>query len=381
MVNYPKYCKFTLRDSLITRMIRKITSAHLFYYSAYLAGSGFLSASLISHYTFDDITKGISENTFIINDASWNQGNHQLFVSGEPDFRKGVHGNALYFSDPANFTTYASYSSNDDFMSGVSGISVSCWVNVENFPDAHVDVAVIAMLSVGGSGGNSRFVLAINKDGQVEMGARSLDNERYQSVFTERRLLKNEWVHLAGVVDYPADTIEIYVDGVKQELVSDRVSFLSNTTSNTTGDYFGIGASNFYSGEFFQGGVDELRFFDEALGENTIEFLADSSRINVNPVRLSVSGILNDKILLSFDSVVGRKYGISWSTGLDIDKWGTGQICARFDDHSCTFLGNDSVKKFYYTAESSSTEVELLMDLLDEFPKKAFFRVEHILSE
>jgi hypothetical protein len=109
--------------------------------------------------------------------------------------------------------------------------------------------------------------------------------------------------------------------------------------------------------------------------------LADSSRIDVNPVRLSVSSIFDDRILLSFDSVVGRKYGISWSTGLNIDTWGTGRICARFDDHSCTFLGNDRVKKFHYTAETSSTKIELLMDLLDEFPKKAFFRVEHILSE
>ena len=231
------------------------------------------SAALVSQYTFDNITHAPPGEDYVNDDAA-EGGNHQLQVSGRAELVAGVRGSALFFDKPPVYYAATNAAGNAGFMTGVSGITLLGWVKPASLPAPSVDVGIISMLSVGSNPLNSRFVMALNSAGQVEVGARAADASPYQSRFTLAALSLNEWTCVAAVIDYENDFIDIYINGEKQALTAGTALFSASATSNTSGAFFGLGAGNFGRGEIFHGALDEMSFYDEALTSDQIRNLS-----------------------------------------------------------------------------------------------------------
>ena len=81
--------------------------------------------------------------------------------------------------------------------------------------------------------------------------------------------LLNTWYHVAGVYDAAAQTLTLYVNGVKQETVPYKTAFRASGRT-----IIGQGFFNAAPTDFVHGAVDDVRFYQSALSASDIAALA-----------------------------------------------------------------------------------------------------------
>lgn len=78
-----------------------------------------------------------------------------------------------------------------------------------------------------------------------------------------------EWVHLVGVHDATANTLTLYVNGVKSASVAQPASWYA-------GGRVQVGALSIDGGsliQYFPGSIDDIRFFDRPVAEDEVRQL------------------------------------------------------------------------------------------------------------
>lgn len=159
----------------------------------------------------------------------------------------GVLGNAQDFSG-AN----QSASVDDvDVLRNVSQATISSWVRAE-------DLSNIQLIGLGQTptlNNGSRLTLDLN-GGEFAVYARATSDRENVNAGTPSA---DTWYHVVGVVDYAADTIDLYVDGAL--IASANVNFDGDTTRDETASRLVLGAEENAgaASPYFNGQLDEVR--------------------------------------------------------------------------------------------------------------------------
>ena len=94
---------------------------------------------------------------------------------------------------------------------------------------------------------------------EIQVFARSQDGGSAQAITTDSvNLAPGAWRYVTAVVDYAADSILIYVDGVLQSTTG-SIDFLNAAVPNTPSSSAALGAEDDGGSEFFDGSLDEVR--------------------------------------------------------------------------------------------------------------------------
>lgn len=212
-------------------------------------------AALVAHYTFDNTvndSSGNGSNGSLVGDATFSTsgivGSHALSLDGNGD----------YFQVSDNST-----------LSITGELTITAWVNandlsgrgiVDKYTNQGGNQRAYSLHTPGGDG-NTRFL--ISPDGTSGSAAELIGSSGSLSV--------GEWTHIAAVYD-PSSTMRIYVNGVLDaELTSGVPGNIADTTAPL---YVGLHFNPANSTNFFNGLIDDVRIYDNALSGTEILALA-----------------------------------------------------------------------------------------------------------
>lgn len=158
---------------------------------------------------------------------------------------------------------------NTSIINSAPGVSLAAWVRPDAIPSS---IGSIIFISNGQFHYNSRAGIFLNSNGEIEVAGRSLDSDGFQYRTSVATLNLGEWVHVAGVVDYVNEVIKIFINSEEQVLQSGSVSFGASQSDSTDSLAFTVGSTD-QGFEFFNGGVDDVYVFREALSDSEIAAL------------------------------------------------------------------------------------------------------------
>lgn len=209
-----------------------------------------------------------------------------------PENVAGASGNAIRFD---GYSTYIDAKIGDVIPEGTTQMTASVWVAVETYPIVEIDVNTteqVAIASCLDDTNKKGFGFFIGFDGKYSfktyLGGWPLELK------VDTPMERYEWVNLSAVVDCEGKTATLYNNG---EAVATGKANGSLNAANTT---LRIGRSfqERFSGPFcltsFNGLVDELTIWDEALSvnqiagftaENPADLTIPASRFEGDPLR------------------------------------------------------------------------------------------------
>jgi hypothetical protein len=85
------------------------------------------------------------------------------------------------------------------------------------------------------------------------------------SIYGSKNYVTDRWVHLVGTYNASADKMNLYVDGQFQS----STTVTNGPTSNSANLYIG----SYYTGNYFDGQIDEVAIYDRALSPEEIEMM------------------------------------------------------------------------------------------------------------
>jgi hypothetical protein len=164
----------------------------------------------------------------------------------------------------------------------ISACTISAWICPDRIGTAENEQFVILSLSRYNNGAptpDSRVYLSMLGSGTMTVGARAWDNSRNPASLktTEKVAKVGVWMHVAGVIDIPSDSITIYVNGMPQAATG-TVKFGMKSTPNTPSANAAIGSDDDGRTQFFKGYIADVRLYTRALGKEEIAELATPLR-------------------------------------------------------------------------------------------------------
>jgi hypothetical protein len=179
----------------------------------------------------------------------------------------GQYVNARKFDGATDYTDLGN-NKLGPLVNGYSSLTLEAWIKAAGLPASGNRARIISANQNATS--KTGFALNLyNNAGSVvlEAGGRSVSTDAYQSSTVSYTDTTN-WHHVAGVFDFSAKTITLYVDGVAQTPTSvtwANTTYTQGTPDATTRD--GIGGFNTGGtwGEYFNGKIDDVRMYRTAL--------------------------------------------------------------------------------------------------------------------
>lgn len=261
-----------------------------------------ISDSLVAHYSFDSNALDISGN-----------GNHgTLFGPTAVPDRFGNANSAYLFNGS---TDYIQYLSNNKFKPDTFPISISMWVKSNDNsiigPLFKNDVVVDNYTGI--------WLQIHSSTGRVELSYGDGGTTTATSRRTKSGVMNvndNQWHFIAGIIRGPTDMdlwIDCQYDGGTYSGSGSNLTYSNNGGSS---GYFDVVGST----EYYQGAIDDIRFYNRALSQNDLQSLYISPLPYINPL-LQNFNLGNDTsicgagniILAANTSFPGVQY--NWSTG------------------------------------------------------------------
>ena len=207
-----------------------------------------LTDGLVGYWTFD----GKDLTTTTASDVSGN-GNDGTLTNG-PTPARGKIGQALSFDRASNTRINLAHSSSTSFG---EDFTLSTWIK---YPVAFTQNATF----FGKGSGPRNYQFFLGPGGVPEFTFRDIDTlsctARSSSAFND-----NTWHHVVGVRNTLDDKCYVFVDGVKLgEGVDASVGTITNSATAYIGDRYGTGVYD------WDGGIDEVRFYNRALSADEI---------------------------------------------------------------------------------------------------------------
>ena len=218
-----------------------------------------LQAGLIAYWDFEE---GAGE---VVHDST---GNNDGTINGEVNWVDGYIGGGLEFDGSTNYVDCGA----DPSLDVTDTITVTAWIKADIIGDwvgivtKGIESATFAMQTWGD--GSLRFSPNWGDPaGAVGSGSFNSDN----------KMAAGEWVHAAVTSD--GETVRFYINGVLDTLeVELAITFGTNTESLTLGCDFPGGD------EYYNGVMDEVRVYDEALTVAEIaQVMAGEGATSVSP--------------------------------------------------------------------------------------------------
>ncbi len=184
-------------------------------------------------------------------------GGHDGSLANGPQWVTGYLGDALRF-DGSNDRINVPH---DNGLNLAGEMTLSAWIYSDNLSGFHM------VLTKGDNGVAENYWLGTDGDG-VNFGF--VDGGTYaQHTTSGLSLQTGRWHHIAATFDDAADEVKLYVDGSAE-------TFTSTYSPSANTERLIIGNS-YYSGEGFDGQIDDVRIYDRVLATSEIAALAAES--------------------------------------------------------------------------------------------------------
>jgi hypothetical protein len=157
-------------------------------------------------------------------------------------------------------------------LQGVSACTLAAWICPDKFTQNN---NIINLSKFNGTTPTieSRADLTLTTGGNLSARARCIDSTAAQSVVAVQKIKAGAWVHVAAVIDFPAHSITLYVNGAPQA-TRGTVKFSEKATPNTPSTCGAIGADDDGSTAFFLGRIADVRIYSRALTREEVAELA-----------------------------------------------------------------------------------------------------------
>jgi hypothetical protein len=177
--------------------------------------------------------------------------------SGAPDISQGVVGNGLAF-DGAN--DYMSLGQDRYFASGASQVTLSAWIQTEGRTGDEQHILSFSLGTDGKSHASRSAIMLSDSLAPRVVGRTSKGAEGLPVVTGNDSLVVNLWHYFSAVIDYPRDSMYIYIDGEQREARPDTpIDFGAGATETWPSLFSSIGAEDDGLDSFFRGMIDEAR--------------------------------------------------------------------------------------------------------------------------
>lgn len=161
---------------------------------------------------------------------------------------------------------YAQVEDHNNLDFGKDSFTVETWVfgSTELKSDYH-DI----LSKKKGDGKNKGFVLRLKKiDGNLYPNWVIADDKRKKVATANTVFVKNQWNHIAAVVDRDSQTTTLYVNG---EAVDSALTGSVGSVTNAKSLRLGRGSSNSSNTGYFNGYIDEVRIWKAALSAEQLQ--------------------------------------------------------------------------------------------------------------
>lgn len=227
----------------------------------------------------------------------------------------GVKGEALRFD---GYSTFIDARIGDVIPQGSKKMTASVWIALETYPIVEIDrdtpeqTAIVSCIDESAKTG---FGFFLGYDGKYSfktyVGGWPLELK------VETPLKQYEWINLTAVVDSESRSARLYNNG------SEVATSKANGTVSVTNSPFRIGRSNnersagLFCTTSFNGLIDEITLYDEALGQNVI---ADMKPEHVADLSIPAERFADDPMRPSFHGMPGANWsnethGLTYSNG------------------------------------------------------------------
>ncbi|CAG7610578.1 hypothetical protein PAESOLCIP111_01258 [Paenibacillus solanacearum] len=156
-------------------------------------------------------------------------------------------------------------------LNHASAVTITGWINNRSLPAGGAEGGWLFATNAADNKAGAEVLLRGN---HIRVGGRSGAGENYEYKdypYTSTA----QWHHVAGIIDYKNNSIQLYIDGVPQTPAKDRkITFGSQAYhpgSSQQPDTIGKSPAN---GGFFDGLIDEVKVYGRALSPNEINELA-----------------------------------------------------------------------------------------------------------
>jgi hypothetical protein len=186
-----------------------------------------------------------------------------------------LHGNAgtgtgeLVLNNSLDYATAAT-----NFTAGRNAVTVTTWFTpTQSLTGAPSEDYTIFQMPIQG-GTLSQSVVGIDiSDGKLQVGGRSQSSETFQGVVQSGLLQQGKTYFAAAVIDYEDDTVTSYLYD-QESGVWTTASAVVNFTARTTVGEQGLSIGRRSDGlRSFLGSIDDVRIFDVALSQESIQSL------------------------------------------------------------------------------------------------------------
>lgn len=210
----------------------------------------------ISHWKFDEQT-----GTFAEDSIGYHDGTLTSFPTDNSQWVEGKVGNALSFDGIDDYVDVG----NDSSLDMTNGFTVSAWVKTDGFGPTQIILAK-------DHPGQRAYVLYFHYS-NTAVNFQVFDTDiTYTVLVGNSSLSADQWYHVVGTYEYVSDessVLKVYVNGVLDNSTSTAVGPVQSTSSNVN-----IGRRSYPGHESpFDGSIDEVRIYDEALSQDEILWL------------------------------------------------------------------------------------------------------------
>ena len=206
---------------------------------------------LVAKYSFDET------NPSEVDDGVWC---HEITGDVEgASTAAGVWGKGLDFDGTNDYVEVA-----DDSALDITGaLTISSWINLDDIEGGNQIIDKFES--------NKGYYLAIDEDGDGNEGKVNFGwgwSSAWAQCWSDTALEENKWYHVAAVLfEYDVDEwdVKIYINGEEDQQCG---HWSSAPASNSDDLYIG---KNQYSGHLFDGTIDDVSLWDDALSSSDIE--------------------------------------------------------------------------------------------------------------
>lgn len=251
-------------------------------------------AAIVLDYDFEEGSGlTIADAASPAQNGTMRNGSNAATGANGPQFVPGLDGSGYALSFDGASGTGADnvlIGTNLDLLNGAPGGTVAAYIKVDSFGTSTSSAAFENIFfATKDTYNTARLALSVGNaanggstsSGQLRMGARSADTDGFLSLSSTGIFLNNtDTYFVAGVSNFAADTITLYVQnmtlGTPMQMVSGTVNFSANAAANTNSTIVVLG-SRYTSAtgidEVFHGKVDRLRVYNEPLSQAQVEGL------------------------------------------------------------------------------------------------------------
>ncbi len=309
----------------------------------------FHSPSLVAHWTFDELAEGVF--------ADVAEGGLAARAEGGTSVRDGILGAALTLTGASAVRVRAS-----EAFADLPGFAISAWVMPVELSGFH-DV-------FRKEDGDRRILFSFQHDGRILSLGLHTEGTGYQELdapIDPAMLVDRQWHHVAGV--YDGERTTVYLDGLM--IGSQRRS--GRIVSGGPADAF-IGSVG-GTGEYFQGGIDDLRIFRAALTAGEIARLYEEGLSTVageiGKYRQQAETLYQERVTFA-ETMAATRQSLIAESGPDVlVRIVQSKLAARFPDAYSEFVEiTGSQPAAYLAAQDNSwnlTQTRRLMNVVTEY--------------